>query len=805
MRKPISRGAALLPALALCPTLMAATIDDGHIQHVLLISVDGMHNVDLVKFVAANPTSTLANLVNIGYTYSNASCPRPSDSFPGLAALITGGLPQDTGLWYDDAWDRSLYQPADTLPTLGGGNVHGTPPMPLAPGIECVLTELIDYDQIRIDAGASLLPPGTIPLNVSYLPRDASTKPVYPHQIIRVNTIFEVAKKYGKRTAWSDKHNAYEWVNGPSGLGVDDFFVREVNATFEADGVTYLPLGGPTSGVEACLDYDNRKVAAILNEINGLNSTGTATVGVPAIFGMNFQAVSVAQKVSSDGASQGDYAPVFNPGTTTPNPSANPDGINGMPVAKQAGSLFGQVGGYTNATGTPSAVLTYALKGVDTALGQMVAALKTNNLYNSTLIIITAKHGQSPISKATLRMKAGAAVSASISTLPAVSDPTDLLNGLTAPTGGLPDFTQTDTIAFAWYQDNTSTNGKANVAAGLAGVNGVTAMTTAGFPSYGITAILSGAALTQQFDDATTDPRTPDIIMIPNPGVIYSGSSHKLMEHGGFGPDDTQVVMVLANPGFSSTTISRPVFTTSIAPTILKTLGMDPNALQAVANPKNHPAAPVLPGIGMDTTSPPAAITDLSAQATGTSTVLLTWTAPRSSGPTGAPASYDVRWSGAPITDSRLGRQLLGGGLSGGDAGGLERIDDGGRPAGGDDGLLRRPRQGCQRRDLGAVQQRQRHHPGLERQLERLRLGLRRRRAGAVGLRRHGPAPAHPHAPPGPEVGGAAPPPRPARGGGPELASVRPAAPAAGRTGVCAWPEGDAVTGFSAFARTRRS
>jgi arylsulfatase A-like enzyme len=708
MRNLLSTGAALLPALALCPTLMAATIDDGHIQHVLLISVDGMHNADLANFIAANPASTLAGLVNIGYNFTNANTSRPSDSFPGAASLLTGGLPQDTGLWYDDAWDRGLYQPADTLPTIGAGNVHGTPPTPLVPGIECVLTELIDYDQTRVDAGASLLPPGAIPLNVDYLPRDASTRPVYPHQIIRVNTIFEVAKKYGKRTAWSDKHNAYEWVNGPSGVGVDDFFVREVNSTFEADGVTFLPWGGPTSGVEACLDYDNRKVAAIVNEINGLNSAGTTTVGVPAIFGMNFQAVSVGQKVSSDGASQGDYAPVYLPGTTTPNPAANPDGINGMPAAKQAGSLFGQVGGYTNATGTPSAVLTFALKGVDAALGQMVAALKTNNLYDSTLIIITAKHGQSPIDKTTLRMKAGAGVAASISTLPAVHDPTDSLTGGGVAPGApaLPagfiqpnpygpqnipyGFTQTDTIGLVWFQDNTTglpaggSAGGANLATNVGlGVQVVMGDASAANNPDAIDGVLSGTSLVSQFDDPTQDPRTPDIIIIPHPGVIYSGSTHKYMEHGGFGQDDSQVVMLLANPAFTPTTVTRQVYTTSVAPTILKTLGMDPNELQAVANPKNHPPAPVLPGIGMDGSSPPAAITDLSAQATGTSTVLLTWTATTSSGPTGSATSYDVRWSSAPITDNGWDTAAsVGAGPAAMPAGSSESMTVSGLPAG---------------------------------------------------------------------------------------------------------------------------
>ena len=54
------------------------------------------------------------------------------------------------------------------------------------------------------------------------------------------------------------------------------------------------------------------------------------------------------------------------------------------------------------------------------------------------------------------------------------------------------------------------------------------------------------------------------------------------MEHGGFARDDTNVVMLLANPGVASATITSPVETAQIAPTILKALGLDPHALQAV-------------------------------------------------------------------------------------------------------------------------------------------------------------------------------------------------------------------------------
>src|ERR1700680_1436868 len=69
------------------------------IQHVLLISVDGLHALDLTNYVASHPGSTLAHLSQHGITYTNASTSQPSDSFPGLASLVTGGSPITTGLW----------------------------------------------------------------------------------------------------------------------------------------------------------------------------------------------------------------------------------------------------------------------------------------------------------------------------------------------------------------------------------------------------------------------------------------------------------------------------------------------------------------------------------------------------------------------------------------------------------------------------------------------------------------------------------------------------------------------------------
>ncbi len=78
------------------------------------------------------------------------------------------------------------------------------------------------------------------------------------------------------------------------------------------------------------------------------------------------------------------------------------------------------------------------------------------------------------------------------------------------------------------------------------------------------------------------DSRTPDILVTPNVGVTYSNSKSKHEEHGGFGHDDTNVMLLVSNPAFAAKTVSAPVATAQVAPTILTALGLDRNALQAV-------------------------------------------------------------------------------------------------------------------------------------------------------------------------------------------------------------------------------
>jgi len=94
--------------------------------------------------------------------------------------------------------------------------------------------------------------------------------------------------------------------------------------------------------------------------------------------------------------------------------------------------------------------------------------------------------------------------------------------------------------------------------------------------------IFFGPALTLQFNDRLTDSRTPDIIVAPNVGVIYTGGTGKVAEHGGFAYDDRNVVLIVSNPSYKPVTFNDQVETRQIAATIVKALGLDPNQLQAV-------------------------------------------------------------------------------------------------------------------------------------------------------------------------------------------------------------------------------
>jgi hypothetical protein len=502
----------ILIGLAIGSTITAQATD---IDHALLVSVDGLHALDVERYIASHPNSAFAELSQHGITYTNARTPANSDSFPGLLALVTGGSPISHGLFYDVSYDRTLFDPTNTSCSGPAGNT-------------IVFDESIDkYTSANVSLDV---------INPAMLPRGfdqyGKCVPMYPHNAIKTNTIFEVVKAAGGRTAWADKHPAYDLVNGPSGKGVDDLYTPEITNVNGFDA---------TVSVVCTAENDQKKVSAIINEIHGLKHDGSPGKGVPTVFGMNFQAVSVGEKLAHDNS-------------------------NG---SCSQSTLTGKAGGYLDGAGTPTEVLAYGLQKTDEALGSMIKALKEQGIYNSTLFIVTSKHGQSPINPVKVN-KPGhfadlVAVLPDASTSPAAQAIANAAACSTGPCG----FVQDDDIGLIWLQDQSQTQ----MVADYLNTNA---------KALFIDEVMAGDELKLKFNDPTTDSRTPDIIVQPQYGTIYTGSTAKNAEHGGFSYGDTNVGLIVSNPRFSPSVVKTPVATSEVAPTILQALGIDPQALHSV-------------------------------------------------------------------------------------------------------------------------------------------------------------------------------------------------------------------------------
>lgn len=544
-------------------------------KHVLILSVDGLHASDLAWYVAQHPTSSLAQLETGGTTYTNARTTFPSDSFPGTLAQVTGAQPGTAGVYYDDTWNRTLLAPGTT------DCAHATP------GAEAAWTETIDKAEspIVLDSGANLPSTAirTLPTNTKdqtlaaraeltagileltgnpadlidtkLLPVDPKTcSPVLPHEYLRVNTVFDVAKKAGLRTAWSDKHAAYEILQGPTGHAIDDEFTPQIDGVADSAGDTW------TSDNRLTQEYDSFKVAAVLNEIKGHDHSGRTTVGEPAIFGMNFQSVSTAQKL----------------------PTSN-----------------GLAGGYA-ADGTPGPVLRDALGFVDAQVGRMVAQIKASGHAQDTTVVLSAKHGQSPVDSSTLRrVDDGALV--------------DAINaGWKARHPGAADlvtFDVADSVLLMWLSDRStealqyvrntlwSTTSPANLVTDPKGTHSATVA------HAGLASISVGAEADKVLGAPVDDTHAPDVLGIVQPGVVYTGGVKKIAEHGGASADDLHVALVTWGAGVrSGEVVSQQVSTTSIAPTTLSLLGLNPNKLDGV----RIDGTPVLPGLATKRSGAPA-------------------------------------------------------------------------------------------------------------------------------------------------------------------------------------------------------
>jgi hypothetical protein len=457
------------------------------------------------------------------------------------------------------AYDRVLAPPEiDT----GNGVAGGTCTPQIANGTTTEYEEGVDINQAQLNGGGPYGPTdgGIQAIEPKRLPRDPfhGCAPVYPWNFVRTNTIYGVIHAAGGYTAWADKHPVYAAVSGPSidARNVDDYYAPEINSTVialpgvtTATGAACDPVrdlsqtGSWTDSFTNIQCYDTLKVNAILHEIDGKTHNGTHQAPVPTLFGMNFQAVSVGQKL------------IEHINTTTK-----------------------IVGGYTDAAGTPSDPLREEIAFVDAAIGQMVTALQQRDLWESTLIIITAKHGQSPIDPHRFK-ELGKGITTTpadviASYLPFSESPTNA-SGI-GPTQ--------DDIALLWLTHTSDTR----TAVRLLETNAAAA---------GIGQLFYGPSLETMFNAPGVpphgDPRSPDIIVQPYVGVVYTSSTKKQAEHGGFAQDDTNVMLLVSHPRFPASTLTSFVETTQVAPTILVALGLDPARLEAV----QLEGTPLLPGL----------------------------------------------------------------------------------------------------------------------------------------------------------------------------------------------------------------
>ena len=241
------------------PQPLAHTPTDHPAAHVILLSVDGLHAVDLANWVAGHPKSALAELTRRGVTYTNAHTPVAAP-VAGLISIVTGGTPISTGIVGDDGFDHSLAPPDPSCRRLGS---------PI--GLDGQMDSATTAQGFGLDS-------------LKY-PRDANRgcTPVPPHSLLRVNTIFEVVHQKSGPTGWvGENATVTEMLKGPSGQGLDDS----------------CSLDRPTKNVDpmkSAHDDDEARVAYTLRWIDALDCTGKMDFQVPALFGMSFVSVAAAQ------------------------------------------------------------------------------------------------------------------------------------------------------------------------------------------------------------------------------------------------------------------------------------------------------------------------------------------------------------------------------------------------------------------------------------------------------------------------------------------------------------------------------
>jgi arylsulfatase A-like enzyme len=308
---------------------------------------------------------------------------------------------------------------------------------------------------------------------------------------------------------------------------VQDFFTPEINSIASAAGSDWTKDNGLTQM------YDSFKVQAVLNEINGFDHSGKHYIGTPAIFGMNFQTISTAQKLPSGG-----YIP---------------DGV------------------------TPSPLLEGALDYINEQIGAMQAAVARRGLEESTTFIVSAKHGQSPNTPSALtRISDGKIIGAMNAAWNAAGHSGDLVA-----------FAIDDDGWVMWTNDRskTATDFAVNFLKGHSGTGTDVTGAPKAYTSSGLdpNKIYGGADAAAFIGVPAGDPRVPDVIGVAQYGTVFTGGTGKIAEHGGDNPQDRDVALVVSGGRVEGgQTVNTAVETTQIAPTILELLGLNPHSLKSV-------------------------------------------------------------------------------------------------------------------------------------------------------------------------------------------------------------------------------
>ena len=450
------------------PKPLIHTPADHPAARVLLLSVNGLHAVDLANWIAANPHSILAELSGRGVTYTNAHTPM-ADAAAGLLALATGGTPISTGIVSSNGYDHALSPAGSSCKTRGA---------------VLALDDSFRADG-SFDAAKAPLDPGN------------GCTPLQPHNLLQVNTIFEVVREKIGPTAWAGESAATtDLLRGPSGKGLND-----------------------ACGFEKPAD-DDARVTVVLRWIDGKGCGGNANAPVPALFGMSFASLVAAQTAA------------------------------GM--------------GYVDTAGTPSAGLAERFASLDAAIGRMVQELKTKHLYDSTWIFVTSPYGQSPMDQRRRRL---IPVTRMLAVVNAVAP-----NLAAHVTGG--------DAAMIWLRDSAKTAAVVKAFGDQA-------------EALGIADIYSGAKLTLTLNSPRKDSRVPDIILQPEPGVLWTSQDTAPAAHGGMLDEETHVALLVSGSQLTGRYDPTYVPTTQLGPLLLRALGMEKFDLQAL----HLEHSPALPGI----------------------------------------------------------------------------------------------------------------------------------------------------------------------------------------------------------------